>query len=437
MLKIALLLSLVGLQGLWAQQWPQERGGGLPDFKFTPLELNLFRHLLQLEGDESITFSPLSIRSLLAMVKQGTRGATRTSLEGAIGETRGIEGLLSYPPRGGITMGNSFYLSNNLEINDSFRDILTSKYKAEFQYADFSRPRSAAYNINEWVRRITDKGISEIISPDALSADSIFMMVNAIHLKAKWKEPFDTEQTSDGVFYESQNGALVPKIGPIMQQFNSFRIGSVASLNAQVLELPFQTPERHSMYIVLPNDPNGLRQMIANLKPESLKEILQSLGGQVQLTLSMPKFSASTSKSLRTILPQNVAAIFEPTADVSGISPDRNIQLTDIVHKATLKVDEEGAIGSAATAVHAVLLSNTPPVHFNASHPFMYFITEHVQEARYSGYSRQSNLEIYFMGHVSKLEESQELPGDWGQISLKQPERRNNGGTGGNRRTHQ
>lgn len=417
MLKLVLLVLLVG-QGAWAQRrQPGSAQNTAPtlNYKFTNLELELYKKIVERNGDNSITFSPFSIRTLLAMVKEGCVGKTKTDVEEALGETAAIERVLAFPPRGGLTMGNVCYLSNALDINEQFKDSLLGKYRAEFQYADFNRPRSAAYNINEWVRRITNRGIQELIKPDALSPESVFMMINAIHLTAKWRQPFDTLTTKQGVFYESEGNQVVPKLAPIMQQYGHFKMGIVESLNAKVIELPFTVPEKHSMYIVLPNERNGLKKLTRDLTPQSLSDILQSLGRPFELTLSLPKFKLTTTESLRNILPQKVASIFGANAQLTGISHNNNVQLTDMLHRADLNVDEEGATGSAATAVHAVLLSNSPPVFFNASHPFLYFITQQTGEPRYGSAPGQfggtpDNLEIYFMGHVSKLENSEDIP---------------------------
>ncbi|XP_059478180.1 antichymotrypsin-2-like [Neocloeon triangulifer] len=440
--KFLVIFCLVAL--CWAQRrgggggggfYPGgERGAGAAQSKFGEIELQLLKHIYESDPDGGITFSPLSIRTLLAMLSEGAQGKTKTDLEEALGDTRSIRRVLGYSSRGGIAMGNSFYLSNNLNINEAFKEKLTSSYKAEFQYADFSRPRSAAYNINEWVRRITNKGISELISPQSLSPESVFMMVNAIHLTAKWTKKFDSEETvTDGIFYESHSGELKPKLAEMMRNYEHFRYGTVESLNAQVIELPFQVPENHAMYVVLPTDPNGLKDLINKLTPESLGDILKTMNNPIQLTLYLPKFKASTTQNLKTILPGKVAQVFSPSADISGISPDRNIQLSEVLHKANLKVDEEGATGSAATAVQAILLSNTPQIVMNVSHPFLYFIAEQVNERHFDFYS-SSNQEIYFMGYVSNLDDSRELPSNWGPLPPKQPYNPYQGYTQGNRR---
>jgi len=421
MLKVVLLIFVLGNVS-WAQR---RREGNMPDFKFSTLELNLMKKLLESEPDSSVTFSPLSIRALLAMVKEGTKGSTKKSLESALGETHNVEVQFSYPPRGGITMGNVFYLRNDLDINEQFKEKLTNSFKAEFQYADFSKTKTAAYNANEWVKRITNKRISDLIQPSTLSSETVFLMINAIHLAAKWKEPFETEETNNGVFWENSNGKLEAKYAPIMHKKDYYRLGSVESLNARVLEIPFKTPERHAMYIVLPNEANGLKAMVDKLTPGSLKDIMGSVGGPIDLYVWLPRFQAATTKNLRSFLPGDVAAIFEANADVSGITNGRNVKLSDILHKAVLKVDEEGATGSAASGIQATNLANIPPVYFNATHPFMYFISEQAPDRSQPFYGGPSNIELFFMGFVGKLDEAKSLPSDWGKLADKGPYQRN------------
>jgi len=421
MFKAVLLIFALGTV-CWAQG-----GRDGPDYKFSQLELDLMKKLLDSEPDSSVTFSPLSIRALLAMVKEGTKGQTERTLGNALGETRIIQNLFAYPPRGGIKMGNVFYLRNNLEIVESFKEKLTSSFKAEFQYADFSHPKAAAYNANEWVKRITNKQITDLLDPSALNAETTFLMINAIHLAAKWKDPFEREETSDGVFWENSNGKLKATYAPIMHRKDYYRLGSVESLNARVLEIPFKIPERHAMYIVLPNDPNGLRAMVDKMTPGSLKDIMGSVRGPIDLYLWMPQFQAATTKNLRSFLPSNVGAIFESSADVTGITPGKNVKLNDVLHKAVLKVDEEGATGSAASGIHDTPLANIPPVYFNATHPFMYFISEQApdKDGREQFYRGPSNVELYFMGFVGKLDEAKPLPANWGQLAEKGPYQRN------------
>jgi serine protease inhibitor len=383
-------------------------------YKFSDLDINMMRQFVDRSPDKSIAFSPLSMRSVLTMLMEGAGGQTQAELRKIVGDPSSIKSILTSPLKSGISMGNAFYLTNTQDISESFKNALTSGYKAEFQYADFSKPDKARYNINEWVRRITNKNIEKVV--ESISPDTAFLMANAIHLVAKWRAPFESIETKDGVFYEFDQGTenkLSPKLTPIMRQTNDYKMGHLKILEARVLEMPFRTPENHAMYVVLPDKPDGLKNVLANLTAESLGEMTSSLQLNHQVTLWLPKFTGSVQRKLKSLLPNTMQNLFDNSADFTGIS-NLNVKINEITHKAILKVDEEGAVGSAVTIAEAINLSYTPPNIFNVSHPFMYFIAE--SSDRDFSYNSPKNLEIYFMGFVGKLDQSKPVPGEWGNL---------------------
>lgn len=383
--------------------------------KFSKLELDMMCKFME-EPNKSIAFSPLSLRSVLTMLLEGAGGNTQVELNKIVGDTSAVKSILTSPLKHGISMGNAFYLTNTQDINEVFKNSLTSKFNAEFQFADFSRPDKARYNINEWVRRITNKNIDKVV--DNLSPDTAFLMANAIHLVAKWKDPFESIETKDGVFYEfDQTLTLSPKLTPIMRQTTDYKLGHLKNLGARVLEMPFKTPQNHAMYVVLPDRPDGLKDVICNMTEDTLDEITSSLLHMQEVNLWLPKFTGSVQKKLKNLLPNDMQNLFGNNANFSRISPNQNVKINEITHKAILKVDEEGAVGSASTVAEAINLSYTPPSIFNVTHPFMYFIAE--SSDRDISYSGPKNIEIYFMGFVGKLDQSRSLPVEWGDLAPK------------------
>jgi serine protease inhibitor len=387
------------------------------NYKFTQLELNIMKRFLDTLPEASITFSPLSIRSMLAMLLLGAGGETQMLLKELVGDDRSARRILASPLKSGISMGNALFFSYNLDISDQFHTTLTNRFHAEFQYVDFTKPDKTAFNVNEWVRRITNKSIAKVV--DGVSPDTTFLMINAIHLVANWRDPFETIETKDGVFYEfgqtSENNNLSPKLTPIMRQTNDYKIGHVKSLEARVLEIPFRTPENHAMYIVLPDNRDGLKDVVQRLSPNSLNEILNSLE-TTPVNLWLPKFTGSVHRKLRGILPHNTNSLFTNNANFSRISTNQNVNINEITHKAILKVGEEGAVGSTVTIAEAVSYSYTPQTNFNVSHPFLYFIVE-MEPRDESVPCGSKNLEIYFMGFVGKIDQSKPLPPSWGPLA--------------------
>jgi serpin B len=66
-----------------------------------------------------------------------------------------------------------------------------------------------------------------------------------------------------------------------------------------------------------------------------------------------------------------------PPADFSGITGDRSLCISNVIHKAFVAVDEEGTEAAAATAVVMRTTSvPAPPKVFRADHPFIFIIKD-------------------------------------------------------------
>jgi serpin B len=74
-------------------------------------------------------------------------------------------------------------------------------------------------------------------------------------------------------------------------------------------------------------------------------------------------------------------------ADFSGMTGNRELFISDVIHQASVEVDEEGSKAAAATAI---IMEKKGPrfATFQADHPFMFLIRD-----------RQSS-SILFMGRV-------------------------------------
>jgi serpin B len=82
---------------------------------------------------------------------------------------------------------------------------------------------------------------------------------------------------------------------------------------------------------------------------------------------------------------------FSNGADFSGMTGNRDLCISEVIHQAFINVDEKGTEAAAATAVTMKLTSAAPSNDlkvFNADHPFIYCIRDNTTGS------------ILFMGRV-------------------------------------
>ena len=67
--------------------------------------------------------------------------------------------------------------------------------------------------INDWVEKITQDKIKDLIKPDMLNALTRLVLVNAIYFKGDWKSKFDAKKTADEVGFQVKRNLLFWFIG--------------------------------------------------------------------------------------------------------------------------------------------------------------------------------------------------------------------------------
>ena len=90
--------------------------------------------------------------------------------------------------------------------------------------------------INGWVERKTRDKIKNLIKPEHVNGDTMFVLINAIYFKAKWKYPFEKRKTRSKLFYteveQSKKVEMMDLTGP-------FEFADLSSLQSTMLRLPY------------------------------------------------------------------------------------------------------------------------------------------------------------------------------------------------------
>ena len=92
----------------------------------------------------------------------------------------------------------------------------------------------------------------------------------------------------------------------------------------------------------------------------------------------MPKFKFESEFSLAdTLAEMGMPIAFSDAADFSGMTGNRELCISDVVHKAFVAVDEAGTEAAAATAVVMELTAvPEPPVPVTIDRPFIFLIRD-------------------------------------------------------------
>uniref|UniRef100_A0A287ARJ8 Serpin domain-containing protein n=1 Tax=Sus scrofa TaxID=9823 RepID=A0A287ARJ8_PIG len=327
----------------------------------TDFAFSLYKQLVSLDPNKNVIFSPLSVSIALAFLSLGARGSTLTEL------LEGLKFNLTKTPEAEIhqgfqhllralsqpsnllqlNVGNAMFVDERLKLLDKFVQDARELYFSEAFSISFKDSDAAVEFINNYVKNKTKGKIVDLFKQ--LSPDTVLVLVNCIYFKAKWKTPFDPSFTTEADFHVSKNR-------------------TVRELACTVVELPYTSND--SALFILPDD-GRMAAVEAQLLPETLRRWRDSL----RITaLHLPRFSVSGDYTLHDILPHlGIKKVFSHQADLSGITDQARLKVSQVVHRAVLDVDEEGTEGAAATGISIELTSiEFLTVHFNR--PFLFSI---------------------------------------------------------------
>lgn len=191
----------------------------------------------------------------------------------------------------------------------TFNQIAQKSFASESQNLDFGQTAQSAGTINKWVEDNTNNKIKDLISADSLSADTRMVLVNAIYFKGFWTYQFDPKNTFKGPFYLNEQDTVTVDFMKIKK---NFKYGSIQSLDATAIELPYKDSDI-TMLIILPNSKTGLPALEAKLKNTNFDEITKNLYSQ-EVNVELPKFKIETELDLKDTLTNVRSTIFAELA---------------------------------------------------------------------------------------------------------------------------
>jgi serpin B len=366
---------------------------------------DLYNWLIQ--SNDNLIYSPWSISVALSMAYAGAEGQPKTDMAGVLhfnldDETLHaafdaidleLDEIASVEPGYGeeeavpftLNTANSLWVQEDLELNPDFLDILSLDYGAGVGRVDFQTdPVRSAEVVNDWIADKTEDKITDALSPESLSENTILLIINAIYFLANWENQFKPDVTEDDVFHTFADGDVTV---PMMSQQEHFRYSEGDGW--QAVELPY-IGRGASMLILLPESEEYTR-VEGMLDQSFLAEIKDGMEYE-DVRLTMPKFEFRSHLNLGdTLREMGMESAFEYGFDsMLAVPPPNPVAIDEVIHEAFISVDEEGTEAAAVTIVEMDVTSAPmqEPVEFTVDHPFIFLITE------------SSTDTILFMGRV-------------------------------------
>jgi len=350
---------------------------------------NLYQALKEEEGN--LFCSPYSISLALAMTYTGARGETAEQMADTLKFmleqdrlhpafnwldaelARRGEGAQGKDGEGfRLNIVNAIWGQKDYEFLTDFLDVLAENYGAGLRILDFiTETEKSRLIINDWVSNQTEGRIEDLIPPGEIDVLTRLVLTNAIYFNAAWEYPFDGNITADGPFYLLAGGQVIV---PMMKQTESF--GYTKGKGYQAVELLYDGGEL-SMVILLP-EAGKFEAFEEGLQAQKISDIISSLQS-TRVTLTMPQFEFESEFSLKdTLAGMGMRDAFSPgDADFSGMTGNRELYISAVLHKAFVAVDEAGTEAAAATAV-IMMRAAIPghPVEVTIDRPFIFLIRD-------------------------------------------------------------
>jgi len=353
------------------------------------LAFNLYQVLKDTDGN--LFYSPYSISEALAMTYGGARGETEQQMQAALQFKLPQDRLhpafnsldIELSKRGQGAKGaddqgfrlhvvNAIWGQQGFKFTQQYLDLLAQNYGAGLRIVDYIKDaEKSRQTINQWVSDQTENRIKDLLPQGSIDSLTRLVLTNAIYFNAAWQSQFQKNATADGQF-TLLNGNKVSV--PMMRQMHTF--GYTEGTDYQAVELPYDGNEL-SMVILLPKA-DRFKAFETALKAQQVKDIVQNLKSS-EVDLTMPRFKVESQFSLKKALASlgMPIAFSASEADFSGMDGQKDLYISDVVHKAYVNVDENGTEAAAATGV-VVGTTSMPAKTYQVTldHPFIFFIRD-------------------------------------------------------------
>ena len=339
---------------------------------------DLLKKTITASGETNVFVSPLSVSIALGMAWNGANGTTKTEIEAAL-KMSGMSAtdinnyyrimlstLPSIDPTTKLSIANSLWYKTGFEVKPDFLKVNSDYFNAYIKQLDFSQTW-ALDTINNWCSKKTNTLIPTII--DQIPSNAVMYLINAVYFKGIWSRQFEKKNTSVQKFTnEAGNQGNVN----MMYQKDTFRYAETET--AQYLDLPYGN-KAFSMTVILPAANKTPADILNSLTTDTWNNALSQLNPR-EIMVYLPRFKVTNKFNLNDELKKmGMNLAFSDLADFSNIS-DLPLQISEVIHKTYVTVDEEGTEAAAVTSIGIITTAMPVIPVFRVDKPFVFVIRE-------------------------------------------------------------
>jgi len=336
----------------------------------------------------NVFISPASIGIALAMTADGAKGSTRDAILHGLrldgndlaGANAALVETLHNNKDATVGVADALWFRQDSPPRPAYAALLESRYGAHTQTLRFGDP-SAAAAIDAWTKAHTLGLIDRLV--EKTSPLDFVWLTNALAFKATWSSPFKKSSTWPRPF-TGVDGKR--HLVPMMQQGASLLTLDATTYRA--VRLPYGQGG-FAAYVILPQS-SDVDSIVKNLGSGDFDRLAAQMRTE-QLVVVFPRFTATYGTSLVSVLRGlGMGIAFGRKADFSPMHAGLPLFIKNVLHKAYVRVDEQGTTAAATTAVEVGVKGRELGKLFVVDHPFVLALRdEHTGALLFLGVIRQ------------------------------------------------
>lgn len=303
---------------------------------------------LAAQQDGQFLISPVSVLSAFAMIANGADGDTLAQTEAVLGQDRDAlnRTVQSYTAKNGskISLANSvWFRSYGFEPDQGFLQTAADCFGADLFSAPFDS--STVNDVNNWISEKTGGMIPQMI--DRIRPDTVMYLINAVYFEHQWDRMYEGEDR--GTFTASDGKVQEVSMLESVEELY-FEDGHAVGFAKPYLWCGYR------FIALLPEEGMTPAEYLAQLEAEELYAMLQNpqnLPVRTVTPMFQTEYDADLIENLKSL---GMTDIFDSVkADLHGLgTASGNLYVSDVKHKAVMKLDSMGTKAAAATLMGIV-----------------------------------------------------------------------------------